>query len=115
MDQRFISVLISDITIVSLGFSTCMILIPTLKMDERTTTSTNSDDERLPLPPSAPGLATDAASRRQQHTIGAVRTLDDSRSPSASTATPSRSRNDKRQKTAEAREDLCCFCSPLAS
>ncbi|KAL3822014.1 hypothetical protein ACHAXA_003000 [Cyclostephanos tholiformis] len=87
--ERFISVLISDITIVSLGFSTCVILIPTLKMDERTTTSTNSDDERLPLPPSAPGPATDAASRRQQHTIGAVRTLDDSRSPSASTATPS--------------------------
>ena len=84
-------------------------------MDDHTITSADSDDERLPLPPSAPGPATDVASRRQQHTIGVVRTLDDSCSPSASTATLSRSRNDKRQKTAEAREDLCCFCSQLAS
>jgi hypothetical protein len=82
--------------------------------DESTTTSTDFDHERLP-PPGAPGPVADAASRHQEHTIFAKRTLGVSRSPSASTATPSGRRHDKRQKTTAAREDLCCFCSPLAT
>ena len=79
--------------------------------------SQNERDERLPPRHGAlrPVVTTDAASRRQEHTLLTSRTLDVSRSPSAAFATPSGRRNDKRPKISEAREDLCCFCSHVGS
>ncbi|KAL3812075.1 hypothetical protein ACHAXA_002879 [Cyclostephanos tholiformis] len=79
--------------------------------------SQNERDERLPPRHGAlrPVVATDAASRRQEHTLLMSRTLGVSRSPSAAFATPSGRRNDKRPKISEAREDLCCFCSHVGS
>ena len=107
-----------DVTIVIFGFFDMSDLVggtdSHVDSDESTTTSTDFDHERLP-PPGAPGPVADAASRHQEHTIFAKRTLGVSQSPSASTATPSGRRHDKRQKTTAAREDLCCFCSPLAT
>jgi hypothetical protein len=73
------------------------------------------DDEGLRLPSSAPGPAADVASRCQEHTILAKRTLGVSHSSSASSAPPERHRNNKRQKTTKARKDLCCFCLIAAS
>ena len=82
-----------------------------------TPTSTNEHDERLPPRHGAlrPIVATDAASRRQEHTLLSTRTPGVSRSPSAAFANPSRRRNDKRPKISEARVDLCCFCSHVGS
>jgi hypothetical protein len=73
--------------------------------------SENSNDERLPPRPVAHGtaVASDAASP-QEHTLHVKRTLGVSHSSSATSAPPVRCGNGKRQKTAAAREDLCCFC-----
>ena len=82
-----------------------------------TPTSTNEHNERLPPRHGAlrPAVATGAASCRQEHTVLTTGTLGVRRLPSATTATPSRCRNDKRPKISEAREDLCCFCSHAGS
>jgi hypothetical protein len=73
-----------------------------------------NDDEQLPRPSGASVPAADAASRRHEHPRLVKRPLGVSRLTSASNAPPARRRSDKRQKTAEAREDLCCFCLPAA-
>jgi hypothetical protein len=82
-----------------------------------TPTSTNEHDERLPLQHGAlrSAVATDAASRHQEHTVLPTGTLGVCRSPSATIATPSRRRNNKRPKISEACKDLCCFCSHVGS
>ena len=78
--------------------------------------SENNNDERLPPRPVAHGAAVagDAASTRE-HTLLMKRTLGVSHSSSATGAPPVRRGNGKRQKTAAAREDLCCFCSISSS
>ena len=78
--------------------------------------SKNSNDERLPPRPVAHGaaVAADAACPRE-HTLLTKRTLGVSHSSSATGAQPVRRRNGKRQETAAAREDLCCFCSATSS
>jgi hypothetical protein len=78
--------------------------------------SKNDNDEWLPPRPVAHGaaVAADAASPRE-HTFLVKRTLGVSHSSSATSAPPVRRRNGKRQKTAAAREDLCCFCSVTGS
>jgi hypothetical protein len=74
-----------------------------------------NDDEWLPLPSGAPGPAADAASCHHEHTCLAKRTHGVNHSSSATSAPSERRRHDKRQKTHEAREDLCCFCLIAAS
>jgi len=78
--------------------------------------SENINDERLPPRPVAHGtaVAADAASP-QEHTLLVKRTLGVSHSSSGRGAPPVRWGNGKRQKTAAAREDLCCFCSIYSS
>ena len=75
--------------------------------------SENNNDERLPPRPVAHGAA-DAASPRE-HTLLVKRTLCVSHSSSATSAPLVRRGNGKCQKTAAAREDLCCFCSVTGS
>jgi hypothetical protein len=59
-------------------------------------------------------VAADTASPRE-HTLLVKRTLGVSHSSSATGAPPVRRGNGKRQKTAAARKDLCCFCSISSS
>jgi hypothetical protein len=73
------------------------------------------DNERLPLLSGASGRAAVAVGRCQEHTLFVKRVLGVNRSSSALSAPPKRRRNDKRQKTSKAREDLCCFCLIAAS
>ncbi len=73
-----------------------------------------NDDERLPRLSGTSVPAADAASRHLEHPRLIKRPLGVSCSTSASNAPPARRRSDKRQKTAEARKDLFCFCSPAA-
>ena len=76
-------------------------------------TNRPTNDERPPPRPVAPstGASTEAASHRQHTTPSSKRTHDASHSSSATRAPPVRCGTGKRQKTTEAREDLCCFCS----
>ena len=72
------------------------------------------DDEWLLLPSGPSGPAKDAASCCHAHSL-ASRTPGVRRSSSPSSAPPAKRMNGKRQKTSDAREDLCCFCSTTSS
>ncbi len=78
--------------------------------------SENINDERLPPRPVAHGAAVAAdAACPQEHTLLVKCTLGASHSSSATGAPPVRRGNGKRQKTAAARKDLCCFCLVTSS